>query len=487
MLHYPLEWCEKAGFESIIVLTLSEHHAAIQSYLRSHRVTKVANTPLYVQCHAASSMDDNLSSADVVRIAFQKGWITQDVCVLPCDLVTNLEGSRLAELWMATQAGFDGDLGRVSRKYASAGDGEDGRRGGLTVWYQTMGEGAVKGQETDFVAATPLLSPPAIGTGLPDGDIGTLLTTAPSTSLKGLNEIPIRHSMLAQFPDTKIYATFRDAGIYFLPFWALKFLERNPMLSSLREDVLPWIAKARWQSPKLARKLGITDILAGTEPAGPNTENDSNDVPYQRYDIGSLSSTRSRRSKNPPIPSIIAYLPSAPSVFMRRVDTVHLYLFTSLHLAKSDPTAPSALKIDPSANIGERTNITALDCLVAEKASIGDRAVIKKTVIGAGCSIGRGVRLTGCLLMDGASVAENSKLEGCIIGRKANIGAKVSLKDCEVADSFFVDDGTEAKNERFLHAMEQATDDEEGESDDGDYEYSESGEETDSAETSGEE
>lgn len=160
------------------------------------------------------------------------------------------------------------------------------------------------------------------------------------------------------------------------------------------------------------------------------------------------------------IPSITTYIPVAsPSIFIRRVDTAHLYLYACLHLAKSDPTAPSTIKIDPSVNIGPKAIVTGNDCLVGDKVSIGEKAIVKKSVLGSGVSLGKNVRLTGCVLMDGAAVAEGARLESCIIGRKAVIGSKATLKDCEVAEGYVVEEGAEAKGERFVAGLEADSDD----------------------------
>jgi translation initiation factor eIF-2B subunit gamma len=429
-----------------------------------------------VQVEAASSLNDNLGTADVIRVAYKKGWLNSDFTVLPCDLVTSLEGHKLAELWMVTQAGFDADLGRRSRKHRSAGDrdaADNGRRGALTVAYDTMGEGAMKGQETDLIAAAPVAKPNAVSN-LPDGDVAILLTTAPTQALKGISEIPMRRGMVKKHPDLKLYSTFRDAGIYFFPHWVLKFIEHNPRLNSLREDVLPWLAKARWQNHRLAEKLGLVEILAGGSEEEAGGDNDSEEAIGEEYDVGSMSTTRKRRStveqqEAIQIPPILTYLPagSAP-FFIRRVDTAHLYLYTSLHLAKSDPLQPSTqIKIDPGATIGEKAIVTGADCLVADKVTIGPKAIVKKSVLGHGVTIGRGARLMGCVLMDGAVVEENAKLEGCIVGRKATIGAKSTLKDCEVSEGYFVDPETDAKNDKFIPftGLEEGAETEEGSED----------------------
>lgn len=382
---------------------------------------------------------------------------------------------------MVEQAGFDSDMGLRSRRSRKVGDADEGRRGGLGVWYETRGEGAVKGQETDFVALAPMGNAARagkVGDSSAAGSLSQLLFTTPGDQMKGdggaAPEVGLRDGLVRKHPNLQLFATKRDSGIYFFPHWVLRFIERNPKLNSIREDVLPWWSKSCWQNQRLAERLGLLEILQGSAEGG---DDDSEDGISERYEVGGMSSTRKRnpstlssnegaehlfasrvpgtakeamaiaaaapRSKaRVKIPSITAYLPSAPTAFIRRVDTVHLYLFTSLHLAKSDPSVPSTqIKIDPSASIDPKAKVTSFDCLIADKVSIGEKALIKRSVLGSGVSIGKGVRLTGCVLMDGASVAEGAKLEGCTIGRKAIVGVKANLKDCEVAEGFIVEEG----------------------------------------------
>jgi len=127
---------------AILILTLTEHQPAIQSYLRSHRAQK---SSVEIRVESPSSLNDNLGTADVIRVAHKKGWIHGDFAVLPCDLVTTVDSQKVMEMWMVEQAGFDSDMGRRPRLSRKAGDADDGRRGGLSIWYETRGEGATKG------------------------------------------------------------------------------------------------------------------------------------------------------------------------------------------------------------------------------------------------------------------------------------------------------------------------------------------------------
>lgn len=142
------------------------------------------------------------------------------------------------------------------------------------------------------------------------------------------------------------------------------------------------------------------------------------------------------------IPSVTAYFPTTSSAFIRRVDTIQLYLFTSLYLAS--PSVPSNHKIHPSASIDPKAFLSRMDCLIAAKVTIAEKAVVKRCVLGYGVTIAKGAKLLGCVLMDGASVAEGASLEGCAVGRHAIIGVGAKLKDCQIAEGFFVEEDSES-------------------------------------------
>jgi translation initiation factor eIF-2B subunit gamma len=46
------------------------------------------------------------------------------------------------------------------------------------------------------------------------------------------------------------------------------------------------------------------------------------------------------------------------------------------------------------------------DSILGVGVRIGDRASIKRTVVGNRCEIARGARLAGCILLDGSKVLE---------------------------------------------------------------------------------
>jgi len=455
---------------------------------------------------APEDLTQNTPTGEIFRLQEVQDTITGDFIVLPCDLVCELDGISLLEEWMVQEAGLGGATGGISNgKATPAGVGGErmGRRGGLGVWYSTKrGEDTIKGEETDFIATTPLPAPivPPPQASL-RRDISKLVYAIPTDTMKDLTEggqnFLIRHSLLKKHGRIKMYTAYRDAHIYFFPYWVKEMMQRNEMLDSVGEDVIGWWAKAGWQDG-LGDKLGLNEILEPTEAADLHHAS-GNEYPIDpEVDVASYSTTHTalygddRTDTIPPtgpsilvsrdpsspaspsvalpqktiakVPPILAYVqPSSTSApLVRRVDSAALLLNVSLRLAKlpslhdaenKEKISPfaHALKVAHPDSIPRQCRVEAENSLLAENVTVGERCNIKESVIGANCTIGEGSRLFKCLLMEGAVVGEYTQMSGCILGRRCKIEGgskldkeKTELKDCEVQEGYVVPWGSKS-------------------------------------------
>src|SRR6266480_1647117 len=295
-------------------------------------------------------------TAEIFRLPEVYNAITGDFVLLPCDLVCELDGLSLLDTWMVQCAGFGGATGgRVDSKHIPLGVGGEkiGRRGGLGLWYDTKVENGIKGEETDFLATTPLpksIVPPAEGSLRPSTE--KVVLSMPTDTLGDIADeekaFPIRQSLLRKHGRIKMHTTLRDAHVYFLPFWVLQMMKVNETFDSINEDVL--------DPPQLHHH--------------PN--NDTSSLLASEVDVASISTTHrsicqpavskptttlaSRVQSSPtsaplqqtpplPIPPLLATLhapsTSTPPKLVRRIDTTPSLLATSLSLALLTP--PSTL------------------------------------------------------------------------------------------------------------------------------------------------
>ena len=434
----------------IFLVTPSSSARAIEKALTQNHELASLPQPL-PKILAPSSLTQTSGTAEILRIPEVRNAITTDFLVLPCDLVCEIPGQKFLDAWMTHQAGLGGSL-------SFGGD----RRGGLGVWYFAKGEGSSKQDETDFVITTPWQDPvPAQSDQSPNQGLQRVLNSATKDTLSEIVEekdgLPLRTRLLETYGRVKLLTHYRDAHAYFLPHWVLELINHNEFMDTISEDVVGWWARTAWQ-PELAKKMNLDQIL---QP--PASEAD------EVIDIAAISSTgRSETSTGGEksslltVPPILGYFqdPEAQVALIRRVDTASLLLSTSLRLAKlatqedagHSEVSPfaHASRIASPEGIAQRTTVNRSDCLLADNVKVESQCNIKETVLGANCEIKSGCRISRCVLMDGTVVGERCELTGCVVGCNVRVGRETSLVDCEIQDGNTVQDGTEAKGEKFM-------------------------------------
>ncbi|KAL7419109.1 Translation initiation factor eIF-2B subunit gamma [Cryptotrichosporon argae] len=94
------------------------------------------------------------------------------------------------------------------------------------------------------------------------------------------------------------------------------------------------------------------------------------------------------------------------------------------------------------------------DSLLGEGTRVGERASIKKCVVGRHCVIGRGAKITGCVLWDFVVVEENARIENSILCANVRVGDRAQIKDCEFGTGFEALAGASLKGERLVAGQE---------------------------------
>ncbi|PKS11791.1 hypothetical protein jhhlp_001084 [Lomentospora prolificans] len=459
MVWYPIDFCYRMGISDITLICPPSALQAITTALNTNPFLTALPLPR-PDVLAPQGLDQNTGTAAILRLPEIRQLVKSDFLILPCDLVCELPGEKFLHAWMTTAASLPYVLG--DKRLA-----EDEKtplfNGGLGVWYDTKTANPIKGEETDFIATTPLppvTATPPKGSLLPH--VSKLVYSMPTSSLSDLMEeragLPVRHGLIRNHPRVRMLTTLRDAHIYIFPRWVIDFAQKNDRFDSIGEDITQWWAKAGWEKG-LAEKLKLGELFEelGNENGSkrPATQ-DSSSGPATPF--GSENNAFDIDS----IPPILAYLhpnePDAPII--RRVDTARLLLSISLQLAKvpsieevgTEAASPFAhpKKVAYPEGVKSRTTITKADSLIAEHVTVEEKTSIKESVIGAHCQIKEGAKMLQCVLMDGVTVGKQCKLTRCIIGKRAVIGDNCVLTDCEIQENLLVEAGTESKDEKLM-------------------------------------
>lgn len=396
-----------------------------------------------------ADLTQNTGTAEILRLPEIRNLIKKDFVVLPCDLVCEVGAEKLLQAWMVKAVSLDGVLGAET----SSTDHQLQHSGGIGVWYETKTNIVVKGEETDFIATTPL--PASAATPPKDSiidNVSRLVQTMPTATLKDVVEdrkaVPARHGLLRAHPRVRMYTTHRDAHIYVFPRWIVDFIQNNDRMESISEDVVGSWAKAGWQKG-LAQKLQMHEFCSTVKAEDEERDSVMSPEPEAKGTTKSDADDDSLLQ----IPPVLAYVHSSKEskagTLIRRVDTAQLLLAISLQLAKMasheepgpDPLSrfAHARKVAYPEGVKSRTTITKQDSLIGENVTVEEKTSIKECVIGAGCQIQEGAKLSQCLLMDGVVVGKGCKLTKCIIGKRAVIGEQSVLTDCEVQENLLVE------------------------------------------------
>ncbi|KIW54925.1 hypothetical protein PV05_07249 [Exophiala xenobiotica] len=518
MVWYVLDWCYRMGVTDITLITPPTSKEPIAAALAQNPYLTSLPSPS-PDLLAPEDLEFTTPTAELLRLPEVQAVIKSDFVLLPCDLICAIPGENFLETYLTRLAG-PGGIGRnedieASRNELLALGGERrGRRGGLSIWYNTLDrEESVKHEECDFMCTTKLdpehdvpssLSKSSQGQGI----LRKLVWAMPMSELWDQCEEDkswkIRQSLLRKHGAIKCLTKYRDSHIYFLPYWAKEFARLNEDFESVSEDLVGTWAKAEWRKPAYRARFGARKIFSQTS----NPER--NDIPQherpieEEIDLLSLSSTQittqaqvnstpavrtarlasrvqadpddsiispvegshdyEEASSVPVVPPILSYiLPSTPETpLVRRVDTTPLLLSVSLSLAKlpsieeclaaKTPVSPFShqVKVHATTTIAPRVTISRSDTLIDSNSTIATQCVIKSSVIGASVAIGTGSRITGCVIMDGVTIGDKCVLTNTVVGKKAKVGNKTTLVGCEVQDGNVVADGTEGKNEKYL-------------------------------------
>ncbi|OXH26893.1 translation initiation factor eIF-2B subunit gamma [Cryptococcus neoformans] len=343
------------------------------------------------------------------------------------------------------------------------------------------------------------------------------------TPLEGMEEdLELRMSLLNRHPTLSLTTRILDAHVYVFrrTFLDLLATRRAKDLSSMKEQVVPWLVKGGWQrglgerwepildppsrdplAEALARSTTAPPSrsllhpssspssdhtpLPQTSPASPSGDVDT------MYSSGVLPAAPSRTRKGfkpewkcqvlvitpppaPPTPAPVqgkggkqdkSRAPMYEPEHLIRANSLAGYWELNRRFIKSlSSTIPAAKGAQPVRNIIPEDAGTAPaispaaqispDSVLGEGTRVGEKASIKKCIIGRHCVIGKGAKLNNCVIWDFVTVEENARIENSIICSNGRIGEKAQVKDCEFGTGFEAKPGAILKGERLIAGQE---------------------------------
>lgn len=396
MIEYVLDWCEKAFFPKITVITDYSSNDDISLAVEDYKLNKIQKKSIEREIDIVGSTEEvyqYTSSIDVIPVnSTSNGEIlnhlytsylstgtleSENFVILPCDFITNLPPQVLIEAYRNKS---ETDLGLVVH-YKNTLDIEDKKN---TIFQKNY----------------------TIYTELSDGQ-QQLLDIYSKEDVEFHKALKIRTQMSWKYPNSIISTQLLNSGIYFGSAKQIFqiFKENSSKYNELYFRTRP-LSKVYRDLARRSWKHSTSKLTVGFIK-----------IPTQATFF---------RSNNLPV------LMEANRYFMK------------FQGQKSIPLHHSKDKSDKAnANISN-------DSIVGEKVEFGDHTYIKRTVLGTNCKIGKKVKLTGCLILNDVTIEDEVQLENCIIGHHAVIHSKVKLTNCNVESTHDVAKCTQSKGDTLL-------------------------------------
>lgn len=355
MFHHPLETLLSAGVTTVTIIVPESHQQHFQDALQSFNHPSLASAKIDFRPAAAGTAE---SLRDIAPLA-------ADILVLPADYIGDIPLSDLLAFHVSTDASFTAALTQTPKLPVQKSKSKPAKKQVFPIDHYTI------------LAGTKLHAV------IRPTDIQHMLTV--QLHLLNTSDLLLRSDLF-------------DPHVYVIHHAAVNpILQRYKSISSLRFDLLPYLARRQGFLPKRAdgEPFTVQAYISDASAARANTAEE-----FLKVNLAGISTSRKTKGKE----------------------------------KGKEKVKGGAKVVKPFEQVGERVNVS--ESLV-KGGKAGDKVSVKKSVVGF-VTLESGVKVNGCVVMDDVLLRENVNLSGCILSKGAIVEEGVTLKDCRVAEGITV-------------------------------------------------
>lgn len=386
LIAYQLEMLEQCGFTEAIVVFDQKNSDVLSAYLEAQYGGGMT-------LHKVTT-DSEIGTAEAVLKA--RHLIKKDFVVLSGDLVV--------------------DPGFVQRMT----DAHRVHNCSATVLLQERPENwkPDKNEAAEFIGCRELLP----------GLEQLVFYHAPQEEAKEL-QVPKR--LLHRFPHFAIHDDLLDAHFYVFDRWVLDVMSDLPPPQNVKNSLIPRLLDMQTWPEEELRDIVTPDPFAAARTISSAT-GVASDHPVRCFGFVMEKERFCKRAN-----TLQSYVELNNDVARGR--SSHQPPGKVTEVSKRDVAfIGDKTKIHEGANVGAR-------CVVGDDTEVGDKCVVKNSILGPGCKIGQNVRLANAIVMENVVVLDGSQIQNCVLSSRSTVGANSQLTLCIVGPSFEVPEGTSEK------------------------------------------
>ncbi|XP_038056309.1 translation initiation factor eIF-2B subunit gamma-like [Patiria miniata] len=406
LVWYPVNMLDKAGFESVIIVTFDSVKRDLVQALQS------SAGELLIRLEVVTiPSDEDWGTAESLR--FIRDKIKTDVLVISCDLITDIELHLLADVHRT----YDASVTVLMHTLP-----DQSTEGGI---YVPGSKSKRKIEQRDIIGL--------------DEKGGRILLLAAQADIE--EDLTLRKSVFKRYPFIQVKTRLMDAHMYILKKWVLDFLADNKVgrtYSTIKGELIPYLVRKQFSRPKTGQLVPQPNSM---EPEG--AQQDKDIASYGGLD--ELTKTaRTMSSWNEHMGDMSDYYQHGDTLrchthimengFCIRANTVAAYCEANRQITQHRQILGDDPLIHPTATIKTKSQV-GQDSMLGEGTTVCEKVSIKRSIIGKHCTVGDKVKIINSVIMDHVNISEGCTIQGSIVCGNTHIGEGVEMKDCLVGSS----------------------------------------------------
>ena len=230
------------------------------------------------------------------------------------------------------------------------------------------------------------------------------------------------YRMLSKFPNFSIRADVRDCYCYLFAPWVLDLARAHPSFEDVKDDLLTHVLKLSWKMDPEDEKF----------------------IPKRSQHIAlsySSSSTAFEEDDK------VRCLYFSTKGHTRRIRTLPVYQEVNLLVSKSQ--LKFNVRSVPVTHAGDARPPVGDDCFSAANVRVGEKSLVKKSVIGSHTVIGKSCKILNSIIMDHVTIGDNVVLMSSLVSPNVFIGDKSDLTNVQVTRGMEVPADSKVSNSAY--------------------------------------
>ncbi|XP_029155359.1 translation initiation factor eIF-2B subunit gamma [Nylanderia fulva] len=409
MIWYPLQILERSGFKEAIVVVSEVAKSEVSAALDR------LGLKIKMEIVGIPGAED-LGTADSIRLIHEK--IYTDFLVISCDLIANIDISKILDLYRKHNASVTALMLPVPK---------------VSDDFVTPGPKNKQKPETDLIGI--------------DNNTGRLVLLASASDFEETFNISQR--LLRKHTSFTVHSKLMDAHLYVINKWVLDFLVFNKNFTTLKGELLPYIVSKQLSRPKQSDDRNTSMVQVDLKE---DIFRFAAEKPLDKL-IRKMSAFNDHSTDLEEVyfgDIIRCYSHISNEKFGLRANTIQMYHFANAKILEwwsADDKNIGQLPLLSISNTAIIRSTQIQECCIDDNTTIEEKTSLKHSHIGPNSVVESKTRISQSLIMGHVTVKQRCIIHNCILCNDCIIEEGTELKDCLVGAQHIVTSGSQHSRE----------------------------------------